>query len=65
MNLGLGLGLNYFQIGVRMNLGLGLGLSYFQVGVRDEFRVRVELLSNSKIDQKSAGRKVNYSQTSN
>ena len=45
-----------------MNLGLGLGLSYFQVGVRDEFRVRVELLSNSKIDQKSAGRKVNNSQ---
>ena len=65
MNLGLGLGLSYFQIGVRMNLGLGL--SYFQVGVRDEFRVRVrvELLSNSKIDQKLAGRKVNYSQTSN
>ena len=27
MNLGLGLGLSYFQIGVRMNLGLGL--SYF------------------------------------
>ena len=25
---------------------LGLGLSYFQIRVRDEFRVRVELLSN-------------------
>ena len=50
-----------------MKIGLGLGLSYFQVGVRDEFRVRVrvELLSNSKIDQKLVGRKVNYSQTSN
>ena len=29
-----------------MNLGLGLGLSYFQIGVMDEFRVRVELISN-------------------